>query len=135
MSGISAATRWKLSSSQSAAGGHELAGADVVGERAVGGAQDAGVVVEARKGCLAARRRGFGIEGEAGGERQRALFEPLDAEQLVAKRFQNLRTRPERRPHDAVATCAPRTVDTTVERSRQSPRRREAQRSQRDGNR
>src|SRR6478609_9117782 len=100
--------------------GHELSGADVFGERAVSGPQDADVVLEARKGIpwMAAR---VGIERETGSQGERPALQRLGTEELVAKRFQNLRTRPERRPHDAVATCAPRTVDTTVERSRQSP--------------
>jgi hypothetical protein len=66
--------------------GDRLAAPDVVGQRAVGGAQDAGVVVEAGKDVPGAAPRAR-VDGEAGGERQRALFQPLDAEQFVAKRL------------------------------------------------
>ena len=81
---------------------------------------------------MAARVR---IERETGSQGERPALQRLGTEELVAKRFQNLRTRPERRLHDAVATCTHRTVNTTGQRSRQWPCRREAQRSQRDGNR
>ena len=86
---ISAATRWKLSSSHSAAGVTNSPAVDVVGQRAVGRAQHAGVVVEAREDAARARR-GLGIDGEAGRERQRPLLEPLDAQQLVAQRLLEL---------------------------------------------
>ena len=65
---------------------HELAGADVVGERAIGRAQHADVVVESRKRVFRAAAW-IGIDRQAGGQRQRAVFEPLDAEELVAQRL------------------------------------------------
>jgi hypothetical protein len=70
-------------------GGHELAVVHVLGKRPVGRAQRAGIVVEARKDAAGAPAP-RGIDGESRGQRQRALFEPLDAEQLLAKRFQSV---------------------------------------------
>ena len=58
----------------------------VVGQRAIGLAQDARVVVEAREDVARARPRA-GIDGEARGERERPLIKAFDAEQLVAERF------------------------------------------------
>ena len=110
MSVISAVTRWKLSSSQSAAGADELPGAHVVGQRAVGGAQHADVVLEAREGVAGAVAR-IGIDGEAGGERQRALLEPLDAQELVAERLGDDGAAPgeprEQRHHREGVACPP----------------------------
>jgi hypothetical protein len=62
---------------------------DVLGERGVGRAQGAGVVVEAWKDAARAPARG-GVDGEARRQRQRALVETLDAEEVVAKRFQSV---------------------------------------------
>ena len=84
-------------------GDDELAGTDVLGERAVGGAQHADVVLEAGKRIARVAAR-VGIDGEAGRERQRPLFEALDAEKLVAERLFDVgrgTPRPrERRHHD-----------------------------------
>ena len=63
---------------------HELAAARVAGERAVRRAQQAHVVVEARKDApRPAPRR---VHREAAGERAGALVEALHAQQLVAER-------------------------------------------------
>jgi hypothetical protein len=59
----------------------------VLGKRAVRGAQRAGVVVEARKDAARATTP-RAVDGEPRGERQRALIQTLDAEQLVAERLQ-----------------------------------------------
>ena len=67
-------------------GGDELPGPDIVRQRPVGVAQHAGVVVEPGKDVAGAAPR-VRVDGEARRERQRALFQPLDAEQLVAKRL------------------------------------------------
>ncbi len=67
-------------------GRDELSGPDIVRQGAVRVPQHTGVVVEARKDVLGAAPRAR-VDGEAGGEGERALFEPLDAEQLVAKRL------------------------------------------------
>src|SRR3989454_10740636 len=71
--------RWKLSSSHSAAGGHELAAMDVVGEDAIGLAQHAGIVLQAReeRAGLAAR---IPSQGEAGGEGPGPFLQALGAE-------------------------------------------------------
>jgi hypothetical protein len=57
----------------------------IVGKSAVRGAQGPGVVVESRKDAAGAPAR-RGVDGKPRGQRQRALFEPLDPEQLIAKR-------------------------------------------------
>ena len=79
----------------------ELAGANIVGERPVGGAEHADVVLEAREGVAGTTAR-IGIDREAGGQRERPLLEPLDAEQLVAQRLLGNRRHtpqlPRRRP-------------------------------------
>ncbi len=67
-------------------GGDELPRADIVGQRAVRAAQDAGIVVEAREDVPRTTPR-TRVDGETCRERHGALFEPLDAEQLVSKRF------------------------------------------------
>ena len=80
-------------------GGDELPGPDIVGQRAVRVAQHAGVVVEAGKDVAGAAPRAR-VDGEARGERERALFQPLDAEQLVAKRLlRRARTQETRGPN------------------------------------
>jgi hypothetical protein len=68
-------------------GGHELALVDVLAESAVRRAQRARVVVEARINAAGAPAR-RGVDREPRRQRQRALVETLDAEQLVAKRPQ-----------------------------------------------
>jgi hypothetical protein len=65
-------------------GRDELAAVHVAGERAVGRAQDADVVVEPRED--AARGAPRRVHREAGRERAGPLVEALDAEQLVAER-------------------------------------------------
>jgi hypothetical protein len=67
-------------------GGDELAGPEIVRQRAVRLAEDAGVVGEPGKDVAGAAPR-IRVDGEAGGEGEGAFFEPFDAEQLVAKRF------------------------------------------------
>jgi hypothetical protein len=64
----------------------ELSSPHIVGQGSIGLAQDAGVVIEPGKDapCTTPRVR---VDGEAGGERLRSLFQSLDAEQLVAQRF------------------------------------------------
>jgi hypothetical protein len=64
----------------------ELACPDVVGQRPVRVAQYAGIVVEPGKDVPRAAPRAR-IDGEARRERERALLQPLDTEQFVAKRF------------------------------------------------
>ena len=59
----------------------------IVREHSVRGAQGAGVVVEAWKDAARALTR-RGVDREPRAQRQRAFFEALDAEQLVAKRSQ-----------------------------------------------
>ena len=54
-------------------------------------AQHVRVVVEPRKNVTGAPRRG--VDREARRERHRTLFEPLHAEQFVAKRFVRARRR------------------------------------------
>jgi hypothetical protein len=73
-------------------GGDRLPLAHIVGQRAIGEAQHAGVVVEAREDGAAPAAR-VGIDREARGQRQRPFFQPLDAEQLVAKRLFRRRRR------------------------------------------
>ena len=86
MSVISAVIRWKLSRSQSAAGGTKLLRPHIVRQRAVGGAQHPHVVLEPRKRVAGAAAR-IGIDGQTGGERERTFLEPLDAQELVAQRL------------------------------------------------
>ncbi len=64
----------------------ELPLADVLGERAIGLAERARVVVKARKNIpgFPARTR---IDREGAGQRQSTLLEPLNAEQFIAERF------------------------------------------------
>src|SRR2546426_5086745 len=83
--------RWKLSSSHSAAGGHELAAMDVVGEDAIGLAQHAGIVLQAReeRAGLAAR---IPSQGDAGGEGPGPFLQALDAEELGAEGLRRFRT-------------------------------------------
>ena len=72
----------------------ELAGADVFGERTIGRAKQPDVVIESRKRVCGTPAR-IGIDGEAGRQRQRTVFEPLDAQELVAQRLLRRRqTRP-----------------------------------------
>lgn len=71
-------------------GRDEEAVVNVGRERAVGRAQDGDVLLEAWKDAARAGAAAR-IDREARGERERALLEPLDAEQLVAKRLQDLR--------------------------------------------
>ena len=68
-------------------GGDELTGMHVLGKGAVRRAQGTSVVAEAWKDapCAPARRR---IDREPRGKRQRALFQPLDAQQLIAEWLQ-----------------------------------------------
>ncbi len=67
-------------------GGDKLPTPHIVGQGSIRLAQDAGVVVEPGKdvSCTTPRIR---VDGEAGRQRLRALFQALDAEQLVAQRF------------------------------------------------
>ena len=65
---------------------NKLSGPHVVRQSAIGGSQDANVVLESRKNVPRAPSR-IGIDREAGGERQRSLFEPFDAQELVAQRL------------------------------------------------
>ena len=82
-------------------GGDELPGPDIVRQRAVGLAQYARVVVESRKDVSGAAPR-VRVDGEARRERQRTLFQPLDAEQLVAKRLlQRWHCGPPQRPEQS----------------------------------
>ena len=74
-------------------GGNRLAGADIVGQRSIRIAQHAGVVIEPGEDIPGAAP-GVRVDGEARGEGQRALFQPLDAEQLVAKRLIRRRRAP-----------------------------------------
>ena len=67
-------------------GGDRLSRPHILGQRAIRDAQHAGVVVEPGKDVPGTPARAR-VDGEAGGERQRTLFEPLDAEQLVSKRL------------------------------------------------
>ena len=68
-------------------GRNEEALVHIVGKSAVRGAYGAGVVVEAWKDASSAPA-GRGVDRESRRQRQRAFFEPLDAEQLVSKRPQ-----------------------------------------------
>ncbi len=70
--------------------GDELAAVDVVGEDAIGLAQHAGVVLQAReeRAGLAARIAG---QREAGGEGLRPFLQALDAQELGAQRLLGLR--------------------------------------------
>ena len=86
MSAISDVTRWKLSSSHSAAGVTDLPGPDIVRQRPIGVAQHARVVIESGEDVAGAAPRA-GVDGEARRERQRPLFQPLDAQQFVAERL------------------------------------------------
>ena len=63
-----------------------LPGADVVRQRPVRVAQHAGIVIESRKD-VAGTAPPARVNRKAGRERQRTLFESLDAEQFVTKRF------------------------------------------------
>jgi hypothetical protein len=63
----------------------ELARADIFGERAVRRAEHADVVIESRKRVFRALPR-VRIDRQAGRQRERAGFQPLDAEQFVAQR-------------------------------------------------
>ena len=67
-------------------GRNKLSGPHIVRQGAIGAAQDANVVLESRKNVPRAPAR-VGIDREAGGERQRSLFEPFDAQELVAQRL------------------------------------------------
>src|SRR5216684_3433572 len=67
-------------------GGDKLPGPDIVCQDSVRVAQHAGVVIEPRKDVTGTAPRAR-VDGEVRRERQRTLFESLDAEQLVAKRF------------------------------------------------
>ena len=78
LSPISAATRWKLSSSHSPAGVTNVAAVDVVGEGAVGVAR-ATRALSSKRGKTRRARAAGRVDREAGGERARALLEPLDA--------------------------------------------------------
>src|SRR5713226_105691 len=66
--------------------GDEPAGPDVVGQCAVGAAQDACIVVESGKDVTGVPPRAR-IGREARRQSKRAFFQPLDAEELVAKWF------------------------------------------------
>ena len=66
--------------------GDRLPGPDIFRERAVGVPQDAGVVIEPGKD-VAGTAPWARVDGEARREGERTLFEPLDTEELVAKRF------------------------------------------------
>ena len=59
---------------------------DILGQRAVGRAQRAGVRVETWKDAASSTAAGR-VDRESRGERERALFEAPDSEQLVAKRL------------------------------------------------
>ena len=97
---------------------HELAGADVFGERAIGRAQLPDVVVESRKRVPGAPAR-IGIDGEARRQRERTVLEPLDAEELVAQRLLRRRqTRPS--PPRAGHSAPPRVAS---QRHRRAPSR------------
>jgi hypothetical protein len=89
----------------------ELPGPHVVGEGPIGGAQHTNVVFEAREGVTGAVAR-VGIDREAGSQRERTFLEPLDAEQLVAKRFVDRRWLSMKPGQDACQNC----------RGRMSPR-------------
>jgi hypothetical protein len=83
---------------------HEPPGADVVGERAIRASQHPHVVVEARERVARPMPR-IRIDGEARRQRQRALFEPLDAEELVAQRLVGRRgAAPQEPGQEALAT-------------------------------
>ena len=69
---------------------HELTGADIVGERAIGLAKHADVVVESRKRVSCAPVR-VGIDGQARRQGQRTVFEPLDVEEFVPERLLDCR--------------------------------------------
>jgi hypothetical protein len=64
----------------------ELTGPYVVGQGAVCTAQHTDVILEAWK-RVAGALAWIGVDGQAGGEAQRALFEPLDTQQFVAQRL------------------------------------------------
>src|SRR5207248_10785397 len=76
-------------------GGHKLPRPDIVRQGSVRLTQDASVVVEPGKDVAGPASRAR-IDGEAGREGQGALFQALDAEQLVAER--SLRRARPRRP-------------------------------------
>lgn len=61
-----------------------MTGTHVMGKRAVAFAQHPGVVFESREDVPGAPAR---IDREARGECQCTLFEPLDAQQFIAKWF------------------------------------------------
>ena len=63
-----------------------LSGPHIVGQRAIGAAHDAHVVVESRKDVPRTASR-IRIDREARGERQGSFFEPFDADELVPQRF------------------------------------------------
>ncbi len=65
-------------------GADELPAVHVLRHGEIGVAQDAGVVVEARQD-VARRAPGLRVEREPGREGPRPLFQPLDAQQLVAQ--------------------------------------------------
>jgi hypothetical protein len=68
-------------------GSNESSVMHIVGENPVRGAQRAGVVIEAWEDAARALARG-GVDREPRAQRQRAFFEALYSEQLVAKRSQ-----------------------------------------------
>src|SRR5438132_10629513 len=67
-------------------GGDKLPGPDIVRQGPVRLAQHAGVVIEPKKDVTGTAPRAR-VDRKACGERKRTLFQSLDAEQLVAKRF------------------------------------------------
>jgi hypothetical protein len=67
-------------------GGDELSGPDIVCQGSIRVAQHARIVVEPGENVTRAASRAR-VEREARREGQRPLVQPLDAEQLIAKRF------------------------------------------------
>src|SRR5437870_4422805 len=67
-------------------GSDELSGPDIVGQGSIRVPQHAGVLVEPAEDVTATAPRAR-VESEARREDQGTLFQPLDAQQLVAKRF------------------------------------------------
>jgi hypothetical protein len=87
---------------------HEPPGPHVIGQRAIRAAQHPDVVLEPRE-RVARAMAPVGIDRQAGGERERALFQPLDAQELVAQRpFDRRRAAPRQ-------VCCPRLPNRVIQ--------------------
>ncbi len=99
--------------------GHKGPAVNVLGHGQVGGAEDAGVVVEPRED-VPRHPPGVGVEGEPGGEGLGPLFQALDAQQLVAQRLLGRGPRPRPPETDHLNHC--RAVIAVTDGQRTHPR-------------